>query len=99
MKKYKDKFSGNRIVEVDDLSFLRERNHRYGWLRRHYFHRRYKRACRRADMIIAQNETVAVDLVRYYFVPKWKITLPQIPESTSRESRTGVTGDPRSSRG
>lgn len=73
MKKYRDKLSGKRIVEVRDLSFLRERQHRYGWIRRHYHSFRYKRACRRADVIVVPDDQTAFDVSRYYFIPKSKI--------------------------
>lgn len=75
MKKYKDKDTGVKVVEVSDLSFLKERNHRYGWFRRHYKHQRLRRALKKAGRIIASDSEVATDIVRYYFVPKDKIVL------------------------
>jgi len=75
MKKYRDKKSGKRIVEVGDLSFISDRNHRYGWLRLHYRHHRLRLALKRADKVIAADHQVARDVVRYYFVPKDKIVL------------------------
>ena len=75
MKKYKDHKTGVRVVEVSDLSFLRDRSHRYGWFRRHYKHHRLRRALKRAGKVIAADPDVAVDVVRYYFVPKDKISL------------------------
>lgn len=74
MKKYKDK-DGNRIVEVDDVSFLRDRTHPYNWFQRHYHHHRLRRALKRADRVIASSPDVAIDVVRYYFVPKTKIKI------------------------
>lgn len=74
MKKYKDK-DGKRIVEVDDVSFLRDRNHPYNWFQRHYHHHRLRRALKRADRVIASSPDVAIDVVRYYFVPKTKIKI------------------------
>lgn len=74
MKKYKDK-DGNRTVEVDDVSFLRDRNHPYNWFQRHYHHHRLRRALKRADRVIASSPDVAIDVVRYYFVPKTKIKI------------------------
>lgn len=64
-----------RVVEVDDLSFLSDRNHRYNWLQRHYYHRKLKRRLRKAATIVARNEKVATDLHRYYFVPMSRVTL------------------------
>ena len=70
MKKYKDKKTGVRVVEVSDLSFLREWNHRYGWFRRHYKHHRIRRALKKAGRVIAADPVVAADIARYYCIPK-----------------------------
>lgn len=75
MKKYKDYRISKRTVEVHDLSFLSDRDHRYGWFRRHYRHHKLRRALKKADRIIAQNPKVATDLTRYYFVPKERVTM------------------------
>ena len=75
MKKYKDKVTGRRVVEVDDLSFLSDRNHPYNWFKRHYHHHRLRRALKKAGKVIACNQGVATDIVRYYFVPKDKISI------------------------
>ncbi len=69
----KDYQSKKRIVKVNDLSFLSERNHDYGWVKRHYRHHRLRRALRKARAVVACNPDVAKDLTRYYFVPKNKI--------------------------
>lgn len=74
MKTYRDE-SGRRVLEVGDLSFLGDRDHRYGWLRRHILHFRMHLELRRADHVVAESEAVAADLVRYYFVPKDRISL------------------------
>lgn len=74
MKKYKDK-SGVKIVEISDLSFLRERDHKYGWLRRHYKHLRVRRALRKAGKVVAADPVVAADIYRYYRIPKNDIIL------------------------
>ena len=75
MKKYIDESTGEKVVEVRDLSYLKDRNHPYNWFQRHYHHHRLRIALRRADRVLAENDVVATDLVRYYFVPKSKITL------------------------
>ena len=75
MKKYKDKKSGMRLVEVDDLSFISDRNHRYGWFRLHYKHHRLRFALKRADKVLVADHQVARDVVKYYFVPKSKIII------------------------
>ena len=75
MRKYRDTESGERVVEVYDLSFLREKEHPYGWLKRHFLHFRLKLALWKADRIYVPDTATGIDLVRYYFVPKNKITL------------------------
>ena len=80
MKRYKDYKTDNKTVEIHDLSFLSDRDHRYGWLRRHYKHFRLRRSLKKARHVIAKDQKVATDIVRYYFVPKEKITLRQNPE-------------------
>ncbi len=75
MKKYSDYRISKRVVEVEDLSFLSERNHHYGWIRRHFLHHRLRRALKKAEKIIACNPKSATDLVRYYFIPKERITI------------------------
>ncbi|MBP3563134.1 MAG: hypothetical protein J6J54_01775 [Bacteroidales bacterium] len=75
MKKYKDKETGKRIVEVEDLSFLRDRDYPYNWFQRHYHHHRLRLALRKADTVIARTKDVSTDLVRYYFTPKNKIVI------------------------
>ena len=75
MRKYSDYRISKNVVEVDDLSFLSDRNHEYGWIRRHYRHHKLRRALKRADMIIAGTPKVATDIARYYFIPKERISI------------------------
>lgn len=75
MKKYTDYKAKKRVVEVHDLSFLSDRNHRYGWVRRHYRHFRLRRALKKAKVIIASDPKVAVEITRYYFIPKDRIII------------------------
>lgn len=65
------------VVTVHDLSFLSDRNHRYGWIRRHYKHFRLRRALRKAKEIIAADPKVATEITRYYFIPKDRINVRQ----------------------
>ena len=74
MKKYRD-IEGRRVVEVSDLSYLTDRNHRYNWFQRHYHHHRLSRALKKASKIIAADKTVAYDIHRFYFIPINRISL------------------------
>jgi hypothetical protein len=74
MKKYTDK-DGRRIVEVEDLTFISDRDYPYNWFQRHFRHHRIRLALKKADVVIAASPEVAIDLVRYYFVPKDKIVV------------------------
>ena len=74
-KKHNDYRISKRVVEVEDLSFLSDRDHHYGWFKRHYRHHRLRRALKKAEHIVASDPKTATDIVRYYFVPKEKITL------------------------
>ena len=62
MKKYTDK-NGRRVVEVDDLSYLVEREHPYNWFQRHFHHHRLRIALKKADLVIASSPEVATDLL------------------------------------
>lgn len=73
MRKYTDA-SGERIAEIDSLGFLSERSG-YSWLRRHWMNTRYRKACRKADKIVAADGKTAADIVKYYFIPKEKISV------------------------
>ena len=73
MKRITDYKTSRKTVEVHDLSFLSDRNHRYGWFRRHYKHHRIRRALKKAGRVIAADHTVAADIARYYCIPKHRI--------------------------
>ena len=74
LKKYRNKQTGQRVIEVEDLSFLFDRN-RFNWISRHFYNYRHKKACKKADKVIVPNEQLAYELTKYYFVPKYKIFL------------------------
>ena len=72
MRSYIDN-NGKKVVEIDDLSFLKDRDHRYNWFQRHWRHHRIRLAVRKADIVIVPDHETAFDAVRYYFIPKEKI--------------------------
>ncbi len=75
MKKYIDPDTGRHIVETEELSFLRERNHRYGWLQRHIRHHRLRIALKKADIVIVPDPVTSDDIHRFYFIPREKIII------------------------
>ena len=79
-KIYKDE-SGNKVVEVRDLSFLTERNHRYNWLQRHFHHHRLRIKVKKANQIIASSDKVATDIHRFYFIPYDRISVKPLPQN------------------
>ena len=72
MKKYIDN-NGKKVVEIDDLSYLKERDHHYNWFPRHWRHHRIRIAIKKADIVVVPDEETATDVVRYYFIPKDRI--------------------------
>ena len=74
MKKYTDK-EGRNIIEVDDLTFIGDRDYPYNWFQRHFHHHRLRLSLKKADLVVAADTRGAVDLVRYYFVPKERIVI------------------------
>lgn len=74
MKKYTDN-EGRNVIEVDDLTFIGDRDYPYNWFQRHFHHHRLRLSLKKADLVVAADTRVAVDLVRYYFVPKERIVI------------------------
>lgn len=64
-----------RTAEIYDLSFISNRNNRYGWLGLHYRHFYIKAVLVWAQKIYVPDFTVAMDLIKYYFCPKEKIVV------------------------
>lgn len=82
MRVYRDKVTGERVVEIDDLSFLYDRDN-FNWFSRHWKTFRCSRALKSADRIIAIDNKVRTEINRYYFIPKERIQvrIPQSPTS------------------
>ena len=64
-----------RVVYIDDLSFISNRNHEFGWLGLHLRHFRIKYALSRADKVVVPSAKVAMDVAMYYFFPKDRIVV------------------------
>lgn len=62
------------LVTIHDLIFLFF-PYTYSWLDRHLYNIKFRSACKRADRIIAVSECTARDIVKYYFIPKNKISV------------------------
>ena len=74
MKKHTDE-EGRKVIEVEDLSYLTDRNHPYNWLQRHYHHHRLRIAIKKANIVIVPDQKTATDVRRFYFIPKDKIII------------------------
>lgn len=73
MKRYKDVDSGKMVVEVRDLSFLKNPDHPYGWFHRHFLHCWLKWALNHSDIIRTYDQETAFDIHRFYFITKDRI--------------------------
>ena len=67
MKKYTDK-DGRKVIEVEDLTFIGDRDYPYNWFQRHYHHHRLRLSLRKADKVVAANPQVAVDVPKEIIV-------------------------------
>ena len=74
MRIYIDK-KGRRVIEVNDLSYLKERDHRYNWFQRHWRHHRIRISIKKADIVVVPDPETAFDVGRFYFIPKEKIVI------------------------
>jgi hypothetical protein len=74
MKKYIDA-EGRTVVETEELSFLTDHAHRYGWLRRHFLHHRLRLALKKADKVIAPDAETAENIHRFYFIARERIII------------------------
>ena len=77
MRRYTDSETGETVVEVTDLNFLKNPSHPFGWFRRHFLHHWLKWALRHSDRIVAADEETAFDIHRFYFIPRERIRIHQ----------------------
>ena len=83
------------IVTIHDLIFLFF-PHTYSWINRHLFNLKFRSSCRKADRIIAVSQCTAKDIVKYYFIPKQKISVayqgcdPRFREKCTEEKKEDV---------
>jgi hypothetical protein len=75
LRRYTDASTGKTILEVDELDFLKNPKHRYGWIKRHFLNIWLKWALRHSDTIIAGDATTAFDIHRFYYIPSDRITV------------------------
>lgn len=74
MRRYIDN-NGKKVVEIDDLSYLKDRDHHYNWFQRHWRHHRIRLAVKNADIVVVPDQDTAIDAARYYFIPKERILI------------------------
>jgi hypothetical protein len=75
MRRYADSQTGETVIEVSDLSFLKNPSHPFGWFRRHFLHHWLKWALRHSDRIVAADEETAFDIHRFYFISRERINI------------------------
>lgn len=75
LRRYTDPSTGRITLEVDDLEFLKDPSHRYGWIKRHFLSQWLKWALNHSDDIVARDATTAFDIHRFYYIPSNRITV------------------------
>ena len=78
MRRYTDSLTGDTVIQVNDLSFLKNPSHPYGWFRRHFLHHWLKWALKHSDRIVAADEDTAFDIHRFYFIPHENIQVKSL---------------------
>ena len=74
LRRYTDSHTGKTILEIDELDFLKNPKHRYGWIKRHFLNIWLKWALKNSDFIVAGDPTTAFDIHRFYYIPSDRIT-------------------------
>ena len=75
LRRYSDPKTGKTTIEVDELNFLKNPAHPYGWLKRHLLNQWLKWALEHSDVIIASDQTTAFDIHRFYYIPSDRISV------------------------
>ena len=75
LRRYTDAQTGKTTIEIDELEFLKNPEHRYGWIKRHFLNQWLKWALENSDEIIAADSTTAFDIHRFYYIPSERITI------------------------
>lgn len=75
LRRYIDPSNGKVVLEVDDLEFLKNPDHHYGWVKRHFLSHWLKWALNNSDVIVAGDHATAFDIHRFYYIPTCRITV------------------------
>ena len=75
LRRYADPSTGRTTLEVDELEFLKNPSHPYGWIKRHFLSHWLKCALNHSDDIVAGDATTAFDIHRFYYIPSNRITV------------------------
>lgn len=75
LRRYADPSTGRTTLEVDELEFLKNPSHPYGWIKRHFLSHWLKWALNHSDDIVAGDATTAFDIHRFYYIPSNRITV------------------------
>lgn len=75
IRRYVDPQTGRIVLEVEDLEFLKNPDHRFNWFQRHFRHHWLKWALKHSDVITAADKETAFDIHRFYFIPLDRISV------------------------
>ena len=75
LRRYVDPSDGKVVLEIDDLEFRKNPEHRYCWFKRHFLSHWLKWALNHSDVILAGDQTTAFDIHRFYYIPIARITV------------------------
>ena len=75
LRRYTDSQTGKTTIEIDELEFLKNPEHRYGWIKRHFLNQWLKWALENSDIIVAGDPVTAFDIHRFYYIPSERITI------------------------
>ena len=78
LRRYVDPSDGKVVLEIDDLEFLKNPDHHYGWVKRHFLSHWLKWALNHSEVIVAGDQTTAFDIHRFYYIPTSRITVKSL---------------------
>lgn len=91
-----ERFTGHKIVTVHDLIFLRYPGY-YNAIDRYIYKKKFRNACKKADLVIAASEQTKKDIVHYFNTAEQKIKVvyqdcdPRFGDKTDESSKEKIS--------